>query len=115
VGQGTQWDLVERADILATKGVMNEKSQGQMQFLVPIDEDTDAMAHEIKDGEETPIDGWRGDVKPERTYVMKDYLASDPENDSELTESDTPPQPPEDSDDEQERRSRISYNGNVHD
>jgi hypothetical protein len=116
--------LNECGDMLATKRVNNEPSQGQVQFLVPIDEDTDrtecvinrynSWFHHhrpstprgtecvIRDGEDTAIHGWRGNVKPVRTYVMKDgdnlgdYLSSEhseTEDVSELTESDTQPMP----------------------
>jgi ribonuclease HI len=55
--------LNECADILATKGVFNEPTQSLVQFLVPIGEDTDAQEYEMREGEETPVEGWRGEKK----------------------------------------------------
>jgi ribonuclease HI len=43
--------LNECADTLATKGVNNEPSQGLVQYLVPIGEDTDNREYEMKDGD----------------------------------------------------------------
>jgi hypothetical protein len=57
---------------LATKGVNNETPHAQVQYVVPIGEDTDARVYELRDGEETKAGSWNGDSVPERTYVMKD-------------------------------------------
>jgi hypothetical protein len=93
--------------MLANKRV-NEPSQGLVQYLDPVGEDTDNRVYELKDGEDTPMNDSRGEKKPERTYVMNDgdnlidYLASAPvtddsdsdaASDSILEESDTQPQP----------------------
>jgi hypothetical protein len=59
-------------------------SPGLFQYLVPIGEDPDIQEYEIKEGEAISMDDWRGEKKPERTYVMKDgdnlsdYLARAP-------------------------------------
>jgi hypothetical protein len=79
--------LNECADILRTKGVANEQPPALVQYLVPMGEDTDCTEYEIREGEAALQDVWRGDERPERTYVMKDgdnladYLASDPTSD----------------------------------
>jgi hypothetical protein len=56
---------------------------------------TDTRIYEIKDGEQTKVGrGWRGDSKPECTYVMKDgnslaeYLSREPSSDESDLESD---------------------------
>jgi ribonuclease HI len=118
--------LNECADMLATKGVENEPSQGLVQYVVPVGEDTDSREYVLNDGEETTMDEWRGETKLERTYVMRDgdnlfdYLASAPPSDASddsdsdivpevvpeevanvlLEDNDTPPQPRSDSDDD---------------
>jgi hypothetical protein len=125
--------LNECADILATKGVMNEPSHGLVQYVVPVGEDTDNHEYLLKDGEETPMDDWRGEEKPDRTYVMKDGdnlfgclvsappsddsdsdVVPDAVSDSEPEESDTQPQPPSHPEDENVIDSRVTYIGSVH-
>jgi hypothetical protein len=113
--------LDECADMLATKGVNNETPYSNVQYLHPINEDTDTEVYVLREGEETSVGNWKGDTLPEHTYVMKDgenlqeYLSreptpestlypSDPISDvqsevqSELEDSDTPPPPPESED-----------------
>jgi hypothetical protein len=111
--------------MLATKGVNNETPYSNVQYLHPINEDTDTEVYRWRDGEKTRVGNWKGDTLPKCTYVMKDsdYLqenlsrdptpassayhsapvstpVSDVRSDvaSELEDSDTQPQPPESED-----------------
>jgi hypothetical protein len=59
--------------VLATKGVNSDRRPALVKSSVPIGEDTGTEIHEIKDSEETRVSGsWRGDRKPECTYVIVD-------------------------------------------
>jgi hypothetical protein len=74
--------LNECADMLATEGVNNETPFAQVQYVVPIAEDTDTEVYELKGSEESTVGNWNGDSKPEYTHAMKDgdnlatYLSS---------------------------------------
>jgi hypothetical protein len=121
--------LNECADMLATKGVMNEQRLCSAQFVRELGEDTDEQEYSILDWEETPLVSGRGDIYPAgKASMMKDgdrdplgqYLSeSEPASDahgafdepeyplgtSEATESDTPPMPVDYSDDDAPRLS----------
>jgi hypothetical protein len=59
--------LNECADMLSTKGVRNETPPARVQFVHPINEDTDMTEYTFKDGElPVPPSNWTGDtVLPE--------------------------------------------------
>jgi ribonuclease HI len=57
--------LNECADMLATKGVRNETPPARVQFLHPINEDTDMEAYAFQENElPTPPRNWTGDSRP---------------------------------------------------
>jgi hypothetical protein len=83
--------LNEGADMLATKGVMNEPRQCPIECVRVVGEDTDSETYEMRDGEDTPLVNGDDSILPEgRTFVLKDgnrfphaqYLSeSEPESD----------------------------------
>jgi hypothetical protein len=113
--------LNECADMLATKRVRNETPQVNVQFLHPINEDTDHTEYEFADGEIPPVpSNWTGDVQPPQVYTMaepsRDIAKPLPEvtslgvtsfpvdaaySDDAVSESDTQPAPPEDEETEE--------------
>jgi hypothetical protein len=57
--------LNERADMLATKGVRNETPPARVQYVHPINEDTDTTEYSFKDNElPIPPSNWTGDSIP---------------------------------------------------
>jgi hypothetical protein len=57
--------LNECADMLATKGVRNETPPASVQFLHPLNEDTDVEEYEFKDAELPSVpSNWTGDAPP---------------------------------------------------
>jgi hypothetical protein len=72
VGEGTQWPSSECAYMLATKGASNETPCSNVQYLHPINEDTHSGVCVIRDAEESRVGDWKGDGKPQCTYVMTD-------------------------------------------
>jgi hypothetical protein len=78
--------------MLATKGVRNETPPANVQFLHPINEDTDHTEYEFVDGELPPVpSNWTGDTPPPEVYTMAKPIvpplgvlfSDDAENDSE--------------------------------
>jgi hypothetical protein len=111
--------------------VSNETPFANVQYLHPINEDTDFETHVFKEGEATKSPtSWDGDEKPESAWMQKGNgrvflsstaspdtsawpsavasdVASDNESEIEI-ESDTQPQPPESGDEVRSKHSFIS-------
>jgi ribonuclease HI len=65
--------LNECADMLATKGVMNEPRQCPIESGWVLGEDADSEIYVMQDGEDTPLIDGKDSIIPEgRTFVMKD-------------------------------------------
>jgi hypothetical protein len=61
----------ECADVLATKGVMNEPNVGLHQSVTPVGEDSDANEYELLDGEENLEKDWTAPNPPGKTFIWK--------------------------------------------
>jgi hypothetical protein len=66
--------LNECADMLATKGVRNETPAVNVQFLHPINEDTDPTEYTFKEGETVdPPSNWTGDTMPPEDHLCPSF------------------------------------------